>query len=60
MGTEKFEDEVWRWLANHLPRRLVYFAGMRLWIHGTWGKYSDTEVPSLLMVDALKRWEEEE
>jgi hypothetical protein len=56
MGTPSFSDTIWQWIANHLPKRLVYFCGYRIWLHGTWGEYSDTDVPSLLMTDALKRW----
>lgn len=44
------------WLAYKLPRRLVYWCGMRLWVHGTTGQYGMTEAPALKVDDALRRW----
>ena len=44
-------------LAWLLPRKLVYYVGIRLWAHATQGDYSTVEVPAVLMTDALGRWE---
>ena len=54
MMNEKF----WQWLAKRMPKKLVYFCGIRLWAFATCGKYGDQEVPALKMDDALKRWED--
>lgn len=46
-------------LAWRLPRWLVYWCFIRVAAHATQGKYSETEVPSLTAMDALKRWYED-
>lgn len=50
--------KIWRWIAWHLPRKLVTWAAVRMFAHATSGKYSHTETPALLAVDALERWGE--
>jgi hypothetical protein len=45
------------WIAYHLPRRVVYWATIRLGAHATTGPYSKTVVPALTVVDALQRWD---
>lgn len=45
------------WLAWRLPKQLVYFASVRLMSVATTGQYSQTEVPSLTAIEALRRWE---
>lgn len=49
------------WLATKvawwLPRRVAYWATVRVGVEATQGKYSSTEVPALLLCDALQRWE---
>jgi len=49
-------EAFWRFLANCLPRKLVYFAAIRLVAHATTGEYSATVVPELRAMDALSRW----
>jgi hypothetical protein len=49
-------DRFYEWLAQRLPRRLVYWCAIRLAAHATVGSYSKQDVPSLLVADALKRW----
>ena len=44
------------WLAWRLPRRLAYWAAIRVGAHATQGQYSDQVVPELGFMDALKRW----
>jgi len=46
-----------QWVAWKLPRRIVYWAAIRLMAHATRGPWSSQEVPSLLGMDALKRWD---
>ena len=40
-----------------LPKRVVYWCAIRLGANATQGLYSDQEVPALLFIDALKRWD---
>lgn len=51
------KDKIYTWLAWRLPRRLVYWASIRLMVAATQGKYSSQIVPDLAAMDALKRWE---
>lgn len=48
-----------RFVANLLPKRVVYFAAIRLGAYATSGKYGDTLVPELPLMDALGRWEKQ-
>jgi len=50
-------ERAYIWIANHLPRRIVYFAAIRLIAHATQGKWSDQIVPELGAMDALGRWD---
>ena len=50
-------NRFWYWLAWAVPKRLVYFCGIRLWAYATTGKYSDTVATEVDMDMALKRWE---
>lgn len=45
------------WVAFHTPKWLAYWCAIRVGAHATQGQYSDTEVPGLTFMDALKRWE---
>ena len=48
-----------RWLANRLPKRVVYFAVVRLVAYATTGDYKMTSATTLGVMDALKRWEKQ-
>ena len=50
-------DDLAMRLAWRLPRRLVYWATIRLLAHATTGEYSSQIVPELRAIDALQRWE---
>lgn len=50
-------DKIWMWIAWHLPKRLVYWCAIRVDAHATTGDYGSQNVPDLLAMDALKRWE---
>ena len=50
-------EAVARWIANHLPRRVVYYAAIRLIAHATTGRYGKQVVPDLTAMDALDRWD---
>jgi hypothetical protein len=43
-------------MAWMLPRKLAYWAAIRVGAHATQGEYSNQEVPALTFIDALKRW----
>lgn len=45
-------------VANRLPRRVVYWAAIRLMAHATQGRWSSQNVPALRATDALQRWDE--
>jgi hypothetical protein len=44
------------WLAWHLPRRIAYWAAIRVGVHATTGPWSNQIVPELTLPDMLKRW----
>lgn len=52
-------ERVWMWVAWHLPKALVRWCYVRVGAHATTGKYGNTTVPDLTMMDALERWEDE-
>jgi len=49
-------DKFYEWIAYKLPKRLVYFAAIRLMAYGTTGEYSYTSVTHVRMMTVLKRW----
>lgn len=50
-------ERFWTWLAWRLPRKLAYWATIRVGANATTGKYSNQVVPELAFTDVLKRWE---
>ena len=52
-----FKDKFFMWLVWKLPNRIVFWAAMRVWTYGTIGKYGDTIVSELTVIEAMKRWE---
>jgi len=50
-------DKICMWIAWRLPKKLVYWAQIRVTCYATQGKYSSQVVPDLTVVDALERWE---
>jgi hypothetical protein len=50
-------EKILRWLAWRVPRKLVYWCGIRMFAHGTQGRWSESEAPSLTISNALCRWE---
>jgi len=51
------KEKLCRFVANILPRSIVYFCTIRLGVDATTGKYSNQVVPELTFMDALKRWD---
>jgi len=50
-------EKFWMRLAWAMPRKLAYWAAVRVLSYATVGKFSSQVVPDLLAIDALKRWE---
>jgi hypothetical protein len=44
------------WLCSKLPKTLVYYCANNLVAYATTGNYSNTVVPELSAMDALKRY----
>jgi len=56
---EYLKEDFYNWLAWKLPKKLVYYATVRLIAWGTSGDYSYTNVTSVRAVTVIKRWEKE-
>ena len=54
---ERTRMAIERWIANHLPCSIVYYAVVRVWAYATTGKYGGTEVDDLTVSAALSRWQ---
>lgn len=50
-------EKIFRKLAYLLPKRLVYFACIRLGVYASTGKYSNVNFSELTMIDAVRTWE---
>jgi hypothetical protein len=51
-------EKFWFWWAWRLPKRLVYFAAIRLVTFATQqDEFSNTAVPELRAMDAIGAWE---
>ena len=51
-------EEILQWLAWKLPRRIAMWAAIRVIAHATQGEFSNTVVPELSAMEALRRWDE--
>lgn len=49
-------EKFWMWLAWKLPKPLVYWCVARAGAYATQGKWGNTEVPKLTVIDTLERW----
>ena len=52
-------DFVYNFMADILPKKVVYYATIRLMAHGTGTKYSNTNVSTVRAMTLLKRWEKD-
>jgi hypothetical protein len=52
----RWRDSLAMRLAGLLPRRVAYWAAIRVGAAATTGDHGSTPAPELLFVDALKRW----
>ena len=51
-----FEINLWYWIVDKLPKKLLYFCFMHIMAYSTTGKYSNTIVPDLTAMDAVDRF----
>jgi len=49
-------EKIWIWLAWRLPKRLVYWASVRLMVSASVGTHSGEPVPDMTITDVLSRW----
>lgn len=54
---QELKENIYIWIAWHLPRTLVLWCAIRLGAHATQGAWSNQVVPDLLFMDALSRWD---
>lgn len=52
----KYRDKLIRAIVWRLPREVILWATVRLFAHGTTGKYGNTHPDSLTLFEALDRW----
>ena len=48
------------WIVWKLPRIIIQWSAIRLIAHATQGEYSNTIVPDLMAMEALRRWEDKD
>ncbi len=49
-------EKFWFSLAWKLPKKLVYYCGVRMGAHATTGQYGSDNVDEVTMIETLKRW----
>lgn len=52
-----FQILFWHHIAYFIPKKIVYYCAIRLMNHATTGKYSNTCVVDLTVLEALRRWD---
>lgn len=55
----RYREHWFRVFISKLPRKIIYWSAIRLISEATTGKYSNTIVPELTAMEALKRWDNE-
>lgn len=55
---ERLKEKLLMAIAWRLPRALVYWCAVRVGSHATTGQWGNESPTTLLMMDALKRWDE--
>lgn len=59
MSSDTLRERLARYVAWRLPRLLVYWCGMRLFVHATGGPWSHEESTGVTVTEALARWNHE-
>ncbi len=49
-------DNIYRWIARKLPKRIIYFVVIEVWAKTTSGEYGNTVVNELTIEKALNRY----
>ena len=57
MIKNKWKDWICVRIVNQLPKRLIYWAAMKVVTYATTGEYSEQVVPYLTAMNALGRWD---
>ena len=53
------EVKFYYWMVRFIPEKVKYFCFMHIMSHATTGKYSNTVVPDLSGMDAIKRYSDD-
>ena len=51
------KEKIYLWLTRKIPRKFLYWIAVRIGAVVTTGEYSDTIVPELTFMEALRRIE---
>ena len=51
------KEKTARWVADRLPRLIVYFALIRAWVNATTGQWSDQDIGKVTADEMCERWE---
>jgi len=54
---ERWKERLSHWIAWHLPKWVVYYATIRLWVYSSTGPRSADPAPDITVGDALHDWE---
>lgn len=50
------KTDIYQWIAHRLPARLRYFAAIDVGAYASTGRYGNTIVPDLTVMDAIDRF----
>lgn len=56
MLNEMAKTKFWLWLADRMPKTLVYYCAVRIAAHAAGPAHPEQVVPELTMLEALERW----
>ena len=54
-----YKERVCIWIVRRLPDWVIYWSSARLVAFAITGKYEDTDIVSLNIIEALERWEKD-
>ena len=53
------EVNLWFWLADRLPKKLIYFSFMKVMAHATTGKYESTNATEITGMEVIGRYDKD-